>query len=95
MRNSAQLGVPVILDWKFGAQMPLWLPTYLTHLAEKHGVPIAMWNIGVAGSTVQEVVHELSKKEGNVPFAFFTDKNRYRIVFPNEQEYVMFLLKWA
>jgi hypothetical protein len=83
MSNRVPLGTPVVLEIETGAMAPTWLSNYLSHLADKHGAVHASFG-----------PHELLKQEGNVPFRLFTGRGLRRIVFPNEQEYTMFLLKW-
>jgi hypothetical protein len=83
MSNPVSLGVPVVLELKSGAMLPNWLNNYLAYLAKKHGAVAAFGP------------HKLLEQEGTgVPFRLFTGQDLRRVVFPNEQEYTMFLLKW-
>ena len=88
--ENQPLGVPVIVSLDFGAMMPTWLVNYLKHLSDKYDDPSPQQThrLGLQG---------LIAKEGSaVPFILlFGHDNRRNILFRTEQDYVMFLLKWA
>lgn len=84
------LGIPVIVSLDFGAMLPSWLTNYLKHLSDKHDDPNARHQHRLG-------MQALIAKEGSaVPFILlFGHDDRRNILFRTEQDYVMFLLKWA